>query len=970
MFDKEYLSHLLNDRKKLLTQIYFELQQYFEKLYGENVVVLMEVGSFFEVYEVNTPELQIGKAKEIAEFLNIQLTRKNKSILEISISNPLMAGVPNFALERYLNRLIQSKKYTVVLIKQKGEPPNVKRYLSNIISPGTNFDYQIEPNENYLVSLIIGENRGTFYAGYSAIDVTTGKCFVNEVNSTRDDKSFALDELFSLLQTYNTSEVIVTYEGDIDKEFVQNYLELSALTFHENKNRAKIGYQNELFGKVFDINSILSPIEYLDLERYPYASESLTILIDFIIDHDPAIVEKLERPTFLGNNHFVYLGNNALEQLNIISRDPEEMTLLKLLDKTSTPIGKRVLKERLLNPIQDVKELQRRYELIEYFLDDSKDYEALLKQIYDVERILRRIKLKKAHPFEINYLHISLYCVEKLLEKIDKLEIADFDQKEIFAFRKELEAIFDLESSAKYRRDQIQGNIFNPGVNLFIDKIEEEIANTYQKIELIANHIQSFFTTDEAMVSIGWLESEGFHIALTKNRYAQIEQRLLQSFVTIDNEHHFFKDFHIKKLKNSVKISSPLIEELSNEYTALQTRLVAMVKKSYLEVLEDIELRYSALLERVISFIGEIDFAISGAICAKRFNYIKPQIVEEDLLEFVALRHPLIESREENGIYIPNDLFLGKPVEPLCDHVTLEASDNQEVHGILLYGINSSGKSSLMKSVGIAVIMAQAGLYVPAAAMRFGIVDKIFTRIVSKDNLYKGLSTFAIEMLELKNIFNRATDRSLVLGDEISHGTETYSALSIVSAAILRLSEIGAKFIFATHLHQLTSIDRIKNLSGLVYLHLGVEYDETSDRLIYDRKLRIGSGSTLYGLEFAKALHMDKSFLNYAHEIRKELTNEFSEVELLKQKRKSRYNKKLILTKCAICNEVVEEVHHIKPKAAAKNGFIEHFKANHRYNLIPLCSKHHKMVHEGKLLINGFFMSDEGLKLHFTEIKE
>ena len=225
-------------------------------------------------------------------------------------------------------------------------------------------------------------------------------------------------------------------------------------------------------------------------------------------------------------------------------------------------------------------------------------------------------------------------------------------------------------------------------------------------------------------------------------------------------------------------------------------------------------------------------------------------------------------------------------------------------------------------------------------------------------------------MLELKNIFNRATDRSLVLGDEISHGTETYSALSIVSAAILRLSEIGAKFIFATHLHQLTSIDRIKNLSGLVYLHLGVEYDETSDRLIYDRKLRIGSGSTLYGLEFAKALHMDRSFLNYAHEIRKELTNEFSEVELLKQKRKSRYNKKLILTKCAICNEVVEEVHHIKPKATAKNGFIEHFKANHRYNLIPLCSKHHKMVHEGKLLINGFFMSDEGLKLHFTEMKE
>ena len=972
MFDKEYLSNLLNDKKKLLTQIYFELQQYFEKLYGENVVVLMEVGSFFEVYEVNTSELKVGKAKEIAEFLNIQLTRKNKSILEISVSNPLMAGVPNFALERYLNRLVQSKKYTVVLIKQKGEPPNVKRYLSNIISPGTNFDYQVEPTENYLASLIIGQNRGIYYAGYSAIDVTTGKCFVNEVTSTRDDKTYALDELFSFLQTYNTSEAILTYEGEIDKEFVQNYLELESLTYHENRQRAKIGYQNELFSKVFDINSILSPIEYLDLERYPYASESLSILIDFIIDHDPAIVEKLQRPIFLGSSHFVYIGNNALEQLNIISRDPEEMTLLKLLDKTSTPIGKRMLKERLLNPIQDSNELQRRYNLIEQLLDRSKEFETLLKQIYDIERILRRIKLKKAHPFEINYLHVSLYCVEKLLEKIEELglNIADFDQKEIYTFRKEIEALFDLESSAKYRRDQIQSNIFNPGVNLFIDKIEEEIEKAYGKIEAIASHIQSLFETEESMVSIGWLESEGFHIALTKNRFAQIEEALLQSFVTIENSHYFFKDFHIKKLKNSVKISSPLIEEISNEYTALQSRLIALVKKSYLEVLEDIELRYSALLERVIAFIGEIDFAISGALCAKSFNYIKPEIVQEDILEFVGLRHPLIESREENGIYIPNDLYLGKPIEPLSDHVTLEASDNREVRGVLLYGINSSGKSSLMKSVGIAVVMAQAGLFVPAAAMRYGIVDKIFTRIVSKDNLYKGLSTFAIEMLELKNIFNRATDRSLILGDEISHGTETYSALSIVSAAILRLSEIGSKFIFATHLHQLTSIERIKSLSNLVYLHLGVEYDESSDRLIYDRKLRIGSGSTLYGLEFAKALHMDRGFLQYANTIRKELTNQFSETELLKQKRKSRYNKRLILTKCAICNEVVEEVHHIKPKAMAKGGFIDHFRTNHRYNLIPLCAKHHRMVHEGKLLINGFFMSDEGLKLHYTEMKE
>ena len=970
--DFSKLNELLNNKKKLLTEIYFELQEFFEKKYGENTIVLMEIGSFFEVYEVNNEELKIGKAKEIAEFLNIQLTRKNKSIIENSISNPIMAGVPSFALERYLNRLVQSKKYTIVLIRQKGEPPNVKRYLSNIISPGTNFDYQVEASENYIVSLIIGQNRGIYYAGYSAIDVTTGKCFVNEVNSSRDDKTYALDEVFNLLQTYNSSEVLITFDCEIDKEFVYKYLEIKEhYTYHENSQRLKISYQNELFAKIFNINSILSPIEYLDLEKYPYASEALSILLDFIIEHDPAIIEKLNRPIFLGNSHFVYLGNNALEQLNIISRDPNEMTLLKLIDFTSTPIGKRVLKERLLNPIIDKTELNRRYFLIENLIDNYQKLETSLKQVYDIERILRRVKLKKAHPFEMNYLHSSLYSIEKIVKELKpfNLDIASFDIEEVYKFRLELERIFNLDNSAKYTKEQIESNIFNRGVNLYIDKTEDEIAKIYNYLELIKNHINSFF--DGANVaSIGYLESEGFYINLTKNRFSQIEDELLKSFITIDGKHYFFKDFYYKRLKNSVKISSKLIEELSREHSALYARLIALVKESYNSVLSDIEKLYSALLEKLINFIGELDFAISGAKCAKVYNYVKPQIVEQNTLEFIALRHPIIESREENGIYIPNDLLLGEiPPNLEHNHITIEASGGKSVKGVLLYGINSSGKSSFMKSVGIAVIMAQAGLFVPCASMRFSLIDKIFTRIVSKDNLYKGLSTFAIEMLELKNIFNRASENSLILGDEISHGTETLSALAIVSAAIKRLSSIGSYFIFATHLHQLTKLSIIKELDNIIFLHLGVTYDEVNDKLIYNRKFEIGSGDTLYGLEFAKALHLDKEFLDTAYKIRKELTGDFSEIELLKKRKKSRYNKKLYLTKCAICNEAVDDVHHINPQSKDRGGFIEHFKTNHKYNLIPLCKKHHDMVHSGKLIINGFVMSEDGLKLHYTEIE-
>ncbi len=966
------VNELLNSKKRLLTDIYFELQNIFEKKYGENTVILMEIGSFFEVYEVNNETTKIGKAKEIAEFLNIQLTRKNKSIIENSISNPLMAGVPSFALERYLNRLIQSKKYTIVLIRQKGEPPNVKRYLSNIISPGTNFDYHVESSENYIVSLIVGENRGIYYAGYSAIDVTTGKSFVDEFFSTRDDKTYALDEIFNLLQTYSTAEVVITYDSNLDIDFIDSYLELnSQYTCNENRHRLKIDYQNELFSKIFSINSILSPIEYLDLERYPYASESLAILLEFIIEHDSVIIEKLNRPEFLGSKHFVYLGNNALEQLNIISKNPDEMTLLKMIDLSSTPIGKRVLKERLLNPIIDKKELNRRYSLIESFLESFTKLEVILKQIYDLERILRRIKLKKAHPFEMNYIHSSLYSLEKLYKEIEEynLELDIFKLEEVHRFRIELESIFNLEISAKFTKEQIDENIFMPRANIAIDSTQEKMKLLYSKLITIKEFIESLFEKGDGNVSIGFLESEGFFIHLTKNRFSLIEKKLQDSFITIDNKHYFFRDFKIKRLKNSVKISSDLIEDISNEYNSLQYRLISLVKSEFNEALEKIELNYSALLEKIISFIGEIDFAISGAKCAKKFNYTKPEIVEDEILEFIALRHPIIESREENGIYIPNDIYLGDTTKSLNhNHITLEANDSKNLNGILLYGINSSGKSSLMKSVGISVVMAQSGLFVPATYMRFKLIDKLFTRIVSKDNLYKGLSTFAIEMLELKNIFNRATKNSLVLGDEISHGTETFSALAIVTSAIKRLSFIGSYFIFATHLHQLPEIKTIKELKGLLFLHLGVTYDETNDKLIYNRKLEIGSGSTLYGLEFAKALHLDKDFLKDAYEIRKELTGNFNEVELLKQKRKSRYNKKLLLTKCAICNEAVEEVHHINPQEKSKNGFIEHFKTNHKYNLIPLCAKHHKMVHSGKLIISGFVMSEDGLKLQYIEV--
>ena len=974
----EEMGAILNDKKKLLSETYFELQAACEEKYGPDTLVIIEIGSFFEVYEVNNEFMKIGKAKEVAEFLNIQLTRKNKTILENSIQNPLLAGVPTVSIERYLSRLVQSKKYTIVLVRQQGEVPHIRRYISNIISPGTNFDYIAEPSENYIASLLIDQNNGVYSVGYAAIDVGTGKTLINEIHGTREDKTYALDEVFTLLQSYQTSEVVVTFcDSQIDEEEVNRYLELKS--HHrsiKNEKRLRIDYQNELFGRIYQIRSLLSPIEYLDMERYAYTSESLAVLIHTIIDHDPAIIEKMNRPTFLGTNRYMYMGNNAAEQLGIISRDQDEMTVLKLIDKTSTAMGKRLLRERLLNPICDPKMLEERYDLIEKMSEHISPMESKLKEVYDLERILRRLKLGKLHPYELAYFYASLRAAERLFEDAATLGIS-YDKssaQECAQCASELQRIFVIESCAKFRRDQVDENLFNEGIDPSIDALEQLQNMNELKVQSIIGHIDTFFDNGSGYASIGWLESEGYHLLMTRNRYVSIEEALHNSFFTIEGKHHFFRDFQIRKLKTTVKLSSNLLDELSIENAGAKSRMLAQVRERYQEHLETIEKKFSHAIEHLISFLAVLDVSLSGAKCAAQFRYVRPVIVQNSpkaFIETVGLRHPLIESREENGIFIPNDLFLGSIEQRTFEeHTTIDGSNGDDVKGVLLYGINSSGKSSLMKSIGLAVVMAQGGFFVPCAMMRFAPVDKLLTRIVSKDNLYKGLSTFAVEMLELRNIFNRATENTLILGDEISHGTETQSALAIVASAILKLKELGSLFIFATHLHQLSSLDEIQKAKGIVLLHLGVYYDEESDKLVYDRKLKNGSGSTLYGLEFAKSLHMDETFIQKAYEIRGRITDNAHDASLLKRNKKSRYNSKLYLTKCALCDECVDEVHHIIPQANAdESGSIGHFGMNHRYNLIPLCSKHHKLVHEGKIAVHGFVMSEEGLRLSYSETR-
>ena len=328
------------------------------------------------------------------------------------------------------------------------------------------------------------------------------------------------------------------------------------------------------------------------------------------------------------------------------------------------------------------------------------------------------------------------------------------------------------------------------------------------------------------------------------------------------------------------------------------------------------------------------------ASIAQKYNYCKPNIVksEKSFVNAQKLRHCLIERFQSNELYVTNDIVVG----------------DGNTDGILLYGTNAVGKTTIIRALGISIIMAQAGLYVPCSEFNFMPYKYIFTRIIGNDNIFKGLSTFAVEMSELRTILRLSDENSLILGDELCSGTETQSAISIFVSGIQKLHKCRSSFIFATHLHEIVDYEEISQCDNLKLKHMTVIYDREKDTLIYDRKLKDGPGNNTYGLEVCKSLNLPQDFLDNAYEIRAKY---FPENKSLLSLKTSRYNSKKIVGFCEKCKKnMATEVHHLLHQSQSNNdGFITHddnvFHKNNLANLMTLCDDCHTLEH--KLSKNG-----------------
>ena len=949
---------------------YIEYMKKYKEQYGDKCIVLLQVGSFYEMYTICENNNNDNDIYKIADICGIQTTKKNKSIPEISLNNPVMAGFPIHSVSKF-TQILLNNNYTIVIIQQEqemGENKNRKRNVAEILSPGSNINIT-DKRSNYMMVIIYEIINNYIIAGISGIDLSTGKTFIYEVGSTKDDPELATDEVFRMISTYNPIELIILGNKieEKDKRRILKNLNINNILVHYKWEDSKyieffksIVNQTLILEKAFFMKKgLISIIESLNMERLTISREGFCCLLQFAYEHNADIIKELQIPEILENNNRMTIEFNSAVQLNILGLYQNDKPLIDVLNRCITAFGSRYFKEKLLAPMINIKNINKSYDDIDKLLNNNNYIRVrkFLANIGDLERFKRKVLLNKVAPQDwINFNESMEACIEiyNILEDYDKDVCILSTVNRIIDTYKD---VLDMENASKYNLADKNnlGNIFKEGIYEDIDNIVKTSKDAYRNIEGFCEEINKIGINDSTLCKIDYNDKDReYYINITKKRYE----------VALKNNKNVMSKFNKKPISASssnYKITNKDTEKLSKNISAYNDEISELVLKYYNEFVKMFIEKNNDDIDILIKYLVRTDIAANNAKNAFDYRYKRPIISfneqgecdeqeeqerESSFINMKNMRHPLIERIQDELEYVGNDVKINK-------------------EGILLYGINASGKSSFMKAVGLNIIMAQSGMFVAAEKMVYYPYKRIFTRISGMDNIYKGMSSFTVEMTELRNILQRCNKYSLVIGDEICCGTESISGIAIVSAGIDTLINKGVSFIFATHLHELTEMSCIKehiNNNKLYVKHIKIDIGKNNE-IIYNRKIQDGQGSNMYGLEVCKSLDMPLDFLKKAEIFRKEFTN--LDKDLIKTK-KSNYNKKKSVDKCEICDEVAVETHHIKyQETADDNGFIGSSHKNSKHNLASLCKECHNKEHKGIIKINGYKQTSNGIILDY-----
>jgi DNA mismatch repair protein MutS len=787
-------------------------QQYLRiKRQYPQAIVLFRLGDFYETFDED--------ARITSRELEIVLTSR-----EMGRGNKVpLAGIPYYALDNYLAKLI-NRGYKVAICEQVTRPGEtrglVEREVVRLVTPGT----VVEPGlleskaNNYLAGVVPGEGE----VGLAYVDITT-----SEFATTQLPRARAITELERL----SPSEIIAPRSAELaDLGLTDSITVLDDYWFEQEVARQAL---LDHFGA--------ASLEGYGCAHLPLAVGAAGAIIHYIEETQKGVLGQLTRLSTYSTDNFMALDVQTQRNLEVFQSARSGTTagsLLSVIDLTRTPMGGRLLRRWLGQPLLDLVELNRRQDAIEWFVDRAlvrHQAISLLGGVADLERLINRVRGEIAIPRELVTLRRSLEIVPKLREIIG----SDGSDSTVDWLRdgiKPCDEVVDLIAGALV--DEPSSSLGEGGV------IRQSFSEELDGLRLASSNARQYLANLESQergrtgiksLKIGFNNVFGYYIEVSKSNLGQVPQEYIRKQTLVGGERFF----------------TPELKEYESLILNARERMMEMETSLFRRVCRQV----AAASERILASAGalaDMDVLAGLAEVAVRYNYIRPKLTDGNEINIKQGRHPVVERSIED--FVPNDVYLS----------------NDDAQMVVLTGPNMSGKSTYLRQVALIVLLAQMGSFVPAEAAMVGLVDRIFTRIGARDDLAAGQSTFMVEMVETANILNNATPRSLLILDEIGRGTSTYDGLSIARAVaeyIHNYSGLGAKTVFATHYHEMVALaeflPRVKNYNVAVI--------EEAGKVIFLHKIVPGGVDKSYGIHVAQLAGLPRSVLHRAREVLDEL---------------------------------------------------------------------------------------------------
>jgi DNA mismatch repair protein MutS len=801
------------------------IKQYFEmKSKHPDALLLFRVGDFYEAYG--------SDALEVVDILSIALTRKSNGT-----GGPIeMAGFPHHALDNYLHKLVRAGR-RVAICDQLEDPKMtkklVKRGITELVTPGVSTNEQLldQKENNFLASVCFEKNR----VGISFLDISTGEFYAAEGSFDYVDK---------LLNSFQPKEII--YERTKRQLFKEHFnyaasrYEMDDWVYSEESATDRLLKHFQIKNlKGFGIQSMPSAI---------IASGAILFYMDLTEHKQLGHIQTISR---VEEDRFVRLDRYTIRSLELCDPINEGGTsLLKVIDKTKSAMGGRLLRRWLLFPLKELEPIVERQNIIEYFFKDPalRDFlSGKLSGIGDLERIVSKIAVGRVSPRELVYLKTSLQAVDDIRRSVNE-DVSNTQDAGYVALLNLTDSMNPC-TSIKERIDREivenppialnRGDVIREGVNPELDELRK--LSTSGKEYLMAIQDREAERTGISSLRISYNNVFGYYIEVRNSQKEKVPEEWIRKQTLVNAERYItqeLKEYEEKILGAEEKIQS-LESKIFNELTAeLSTHM--------------------AEIQRNAALIARLDCLLSLAFVAVQNTYLRPIVEDSDVLDIVNGRHPVIEKQlKEEDVYVPNSVRM----------------DGQSEQILVITGPNMAGKSAFLRQTALIVLMAQMGSFVPADAARIGLVDKVFTRVGASDNISSGESTFMIEMNEASDILNNLSARSLILFDELGRGTSTYDGISIAWAIVEYIHEhpkFKAKTLFATHYHELNDME--KSFSRIRNYHVSVR--EADGKVLFLRKLVRGGTEHSFGIHVAKMAGMPLSIVKRANQILDQMESE------------------------------------------------------------------------------------------------